>query len=69
VRQHYDERVSISRTLLQLYNRKSVKKFANLALGISDADGNYSAAEHGLGPKVLYPGYNINAEQTPSTKS
>jgi hypothetical protein len=40
-----------------------VPQFANLALGISDADGNYSAAEHHLGPKILYPPYNLNAEQ------
>ena len=52
VRRHYDDRVSVSRTLVQLYNQKSVKQFADLALGISDLDGNYSAAEHGLGPKI-----------------
>ncbi len=63
VRQHYDDRVSVSRTLIQLYEQKSIEKFANLALGVSDADGNYSAAEHGLGPRILYPAYNKNAEQ------
>ena len=63
VRRHYDDRVRVSRTLVQLHNQKSVKQFANLALGISDADGNYSAAEHGLGPKIPYPDYNRNAEQ------
>ena len=35
--------------------------FADLALGISDEAGNYSAVEHGLGPKVLST--NLNASQ------
>src|SRR5580698_7070751 len=60
---HYDERANVSKTLLQLYNQKSVTQFANLALGISDVNGNYSAAEHGLGPKILYPDYNQGGEQ------
>lgn len=63
VRRHYDDRVNVNKMLLQLYSQKSVKKFADLALGISDVDGNYSAAEHGLGPKILYPEYNKDAEQ------
>jgi hypothetical protein len=63
VRRHYDDRVRVSKALAQLHSRKSVHEFANLALGISDADGNYSAAEHGLGPKILYPGHNRNAER------
>jgi hypothetical protein len=62
-RRHYDDRVRVSSALAQLYNQKSVDKFANLALGITDADGNYSAREHGLGPKILYPGHNWNAER------
>lgn len=63
VREHYDDRIGVSQTLLELYNRKAEVQFANLALGISDANGNYSAAEHGLGPKILYPDYNIKSEQ------
>jgi len=61
VRAAYEDRVSVSGTLLQLYNQRSVEKFANLALGVSNPDGNYSAAEHNLGPKILY--YNKNAAQ------
>jgi hypothetical protein len=63
VRRHYDDRVRINKTLLQLYSQKAVEKFANLALGIGNSDGNYSAAEHALGPKILYPGHNVNAER------
>src|SRR2546426_5783977 len=36
-------------------------RFARLVLGVSDPAGNYSAAEHGIGPRVL--GGNRNAEQ------
>jgi len=63
VRQHYDERVNVSARLNRLLVPNSAPQFANLADGISDADGNYSAAEHGLGSKILYPPYNRNAEQ------
>jgi len=44
-----------------LLQQQLASKFAGLALGIGDPDGNYSAAEHGLGPKVLVS--NANAEQ------
>jgi len=63
VRGHYDHRVSVSTTLGQLHKQNSVTPFAELALGISNADGNYSAAEHHLGPKILYAGHNQNAAQ------
>jgi len=69
VRQHYDERVNVSKSLKTLLTDHSVLQFANLALGIIDVDGNdsptgnYSAAEHNLGPKILYPQHNPNAEQ------
>ena len=36
-------------------------KFVELALGISNSVGNYSSAEHGLGPKILRT--NPNAEK------
>lgn len=61
VRQHYDVRIDVHKELLKLHKKVAVPKFAELALGISDADGNYSSAEHGLGPKVL--GMNLRAEQ------
>jgi hypothetical protein len=53
VRDHYDQRISVHRRLLQLHKRRDHAAFADLVLGISDAAGNYSAAEHHLGPKIL----------------
>jgi hypothetical protein len=64
VRQHYDVRVGVSNTLMGLYKQNAVEQFAKLALGFPEnEDGNYSAAEHRLGPKILCPDYNRNAEQ------
>lgn len=59
VRRQYDERMRAHRELLRLHKQKLIKEFADLALGISDPHGNYSAAEHGLGPKIL--GVNLDA--------
>ena len=54
VRKHYDERIGVSNTLVRFYKQNSVEQFAELALGLSgDGVGNYSAAEHHLGPKIL----------------
>jgi hypothetical protein len=61
VRRHYDERIKVHSLLRELHKEGSTLKFTNLALGISDPTGNYSAVEHGLGPKIL--GTNINAEK------
>jgi hypothetical protein len=61
VRQHYDVRVQVHKDLQKLRQQNAVDKFTELALGISDNDGNYSAAEHGLGPKVL--AFNAQAGQ------
>jgi hypothetical protein len=61
VRRHYDHRVSVHQQLLALHGRNQVNDFAQLLLGISDAAGNYSAKEHGIGPRVLAD--NLNAEQ------
>ncbi|HEU5340663.1 hypothetical protein [Edaphobacter sp.] len=47
--------------MISLARDNLVFPFANLALGISDPVGNYSAAEHGLGSKIL--GTNVNAER------
>jgi len=63
VRQHYDDRVNVSKRLKKFLEQNSVVPFANLAVGNSDPDANYSAAEHHLGPKILYPPHNPNAEQ------
>lgn len=61
VRGQYDLRLKASNDLARLYASKAANKFAELALGISDPDGNYSAAEHGLGPRILDA--NWNSEQ------
>jgi len=53
VRSQYQRRSAVSKELIRLLERANAKKFADLALGISDVDGNYSAAEHGLGPQIL----------------
>lgn len=53
VRSIYDDRVGVHRKLLRLHQAGASKTFVELALGISDATGNYSAAEHNLGPQIL----------------
>src|SRR5271169_5817493 len=60
VRTHYDERERIYHELLSLRKSRNLGQFTRLLLGISDPAGNYSAAEHGLGPKILSE--NANAE-------
>ncbi len=52
VRDHYNNRVNTHERLLHLHDGKLVEPFFRLALGIENTSGNYSAAEHGLGPKV-----------------
>src|SRR5262245_49800455 len=53
VRAHYDVRFSVHEHLLELMDKGKRSQFVELLLGISDPDGNYSAAEHGLGPSIL----------------
>jgi hypothetical protein len=53
VRAHYDERVNVHQRLLKLLDSGLLDPFARLLLGIAETAGNYSAAEHGLGPKIL----------------
>ena len=53
VREHYNTREQTHLRLLRLYQRKEHPKFIDLLLGISDPSGNYSAAEHGIGPKIV----------------
>src|SRR4051812_29233177 len=53
VRDHYDSRVHTHRRLLRLHGNGASGEFAKLLLGISDVCGNYSAAEHHLGPQIL----------------
>ena len=59
VREHYDLRCSVHKQLLELMKQGKRSKFVELLLGMSDLNGNYSAAEHGLGPSILSA--NINA--------
>lgn len=60
VRDQYDLRQKVSTDLVRLYTQRKLQQFADLLLGMSDSAGNYSASEHGLGPKIL--GENLNAE-------
>lgn len=55
VRAHYDERIAMHEHLIELHETGQVEAFANaaLAIGPQNLSANYSAAEHGLGPKVL----------------
>lgn len=53
VRAVYDLRENTHRTLLSYFTAKDLPRFCNLLLGVDDPAGNYSAAEHGLGPKIL----------------
>jgi hypothetical protein len=53
VRDLYLRREWAHETLRQLFTAGAVHDFVQLALGISNPAGNFSAAEHGLGPRVL----------------
>lgn len=53
VRAHYDARIDVHHELVQRHRRTQRAEFVDLALGIEDPAGNYSASEHGLGPKIL----------------
>lgn len=53
VRQHYDVRLQVCEDLASLRKRAKLTAFVELLLGISNPAGNYSAAEHALGPRVL----------------
>lgn len=56
---HYSTRIRIHEKLLTLHKQGDKKTFCELALGISDQRGNYSAAEHGLGPRIWSENINI----------
>ncbi len=53
VREHYLHRERVHLELRRLFDNGAILDYIQLALGISDAAGNYSAAEHGLGPRIL----------------
>lgn len=52
VRELYDRRMNAHWILLERFNEGHVTPYVELALGIEDKCGNYSAAEWGLGPKI-----------------
>lgn len=53
VREQYLHRERVHSDLRRFLDSGAVHDFVQLALGISDDAGNYSAAEHGLGPRIL----------------
>lgn len=61
VRQHYEARLSTHKRLVRLHAGRQHVEFARLALGVADPCGNFSAAEHNLGPRILNS--NTDAEQ------
>jgi Ethanolamine utilization protein EutJ (predicted chaperonin) len=59
VLENYNNRINAHTKLLKFYENNKQKEFLQLALGISDSAGNYSASEHNIGPKIIEA--NINA--------
>jgi hypothetical protein len=53
VRAHYIARRRVDRTLRGFLEAGDAAAFAELALGISDPIGDFSAAEHRMGPMIL----------------
>ena len=53
VRSQYDLRKNVRSQLSALRQKGKTNAFVELLLGISNPAGNYSAAEHGLGPRIL----------------
>ena len=53
VRDQYDIRAQTHVELLDLFRTHRNAEFIELLLGISDPSGNYSASEHGIGPKII----------------
>jgi hypothetical protein len=49
----YESRYKIYQTLLKAFQGNDTHGYVELALGIKNRGGNYSAAEYGLGPKIL----------------
>ena len=53
VKQHYIKRAKTSNKLVALLQGGNKTGYVELAVGISDPLGNYSANEHQLGPRIL----------------
>ena len=49
----YNTRHGVHQRLLSLFKQGSVDEYVELALGIKQPDSNYSASDHGLGPRIL----------------
>ena len=49
----YNTRHGVHQRLLSLFQQGSVDEYVQLALGIRQPDGNYSASDHGLGKRIL----------------
>lgn len=53
VRELYDMRMNMHHRIEAEFKKGNIEQYTKLALGITENCGNYSAAEHGLGPKIL----------------
>jgi hypothetical protein len=53
IKAHYINRLNAHKRLLELLRQRNLGAFVDLLLGISDPSGNYSAAEHHLGPQII----------------
>ena len=53
VRGHYDTRFECHRQLSALLKTGKAADYLDIALGITEPFGNFSAREHGLGPQIL----------------
>ncbi len=53
VKDHYGKREVTHKRLITLFTQRNVDEYARLAVGLTDAAGNYSAHEHNLGPRIL----------------
>jgi hypothetical protein len=51
--EHYDIRFECHQHLSALLRKGKADDYLDLALGISESQGNFSAHEHGLGPQIL----------------
>lgn len=53
IQTHFENRMHIHHRLLQLFTQQDIKKYLELALGLENLYGNYSAYEHDLGYQIL----------------
>jgi len=53
VLEHYLDRERVHKKIRHFFDKELVSEYVQLALGISDQTGNYSAHEHGWGPRIL----------------